>query len=104
MDARLFRALAAVALLLAAAPTTAQSVPPSEGGDYRLVRVRVAAGTSEAHSLESGIPRYRLQATAGQAEADPHTGTSSHYRLRGGFWNAASEPMAVDVFSDGFED
>lgn len=96
MDARLFRAMAAVTLLLAAAPATAQSVSPSEGGGYRLTRVRVAAGTTE-----TAATRYRLNATVGQPEASETA--SPRYRLRGGFWGAASGPGEASLFSDGFE-
>lgn len=96
MDARLFRAVAAIALLLAATSVTAQSTPPSEGGGYRLTRMRVAGGASETADA-----RYRLQATVGQAEASETA--APRYRLRGGFWSAASGPRETNLFSDGFE-
>ena len=96
MDARFFRAIAAMTLLLAAAPTTAQSTPPSEGGDYRLTRMRVAGGASETANA-----RYRLQATVGQAEASETAAT--RYRLRGGFWGVAPGSREANLFSDGFE-
>ena len=80
-----------------------QAVPPTEGGSYRLARVRVAAGTGEAQSPEPGLPRYRLQATIGQAEAQAQAATSPRYRLRGGFW-ASGGDLPAPIFADGFED
>ncbi|HPF73478.1 MAG: hypothetical protein R3F12_10790 [Lysobacteraceae bacterium] len=100
------RRLGLSCLLLALSwPVASQSVPPSEGGAYRLLRMRVAAGTMEVVSPEAGAPRYRLQATVGQAEADPDAAVSPRYRLRGGFWAARGiGDTSQTLFSDGFED
>lgn len=99
------RCLAALILLAATVIATAQSLPASEGGDYRLSRTRVASGTAEAQSSEASPPRYRLQATVGQAEAEPDPATSPRYRLRGGFWAARGiGAPPSNLFEDGFED
>ena len=92
-------------LVLVSSASHARSTPPSEGGSYRLSRTRVAAGTTEALSAEAGTPRYRLQATVGQAEADPDAAASMRYRLRGGFWAAHNAgELPPGIFADGFED
>lgn len=89
-----FRPLCLFALLAAVA---APASGAAEGGRYRLERAHVSP------SAASAAPRYRLQGSAGQAEAGALR--AGRYRLQGGFWAApiAAPPPGGRVFADSFE-
>lgn len=97
---RSFRLRALCRPLCLSALFTAALAPPTdaaEAGRYRLERAHVSP------SAASSAPRYRLQASAGQAEAGQLR--AGRYRLQGGFWFASSAavPQGERVFADGFE-
>ncbi len=90
---RLRRLLLPAAIALVSLGAIAQS----SGGDYRVRKSVIAAGSA---TLQAGA--YRATATAGQAE--PGTLSGGSFRVQGGFWPAPPTTTAPDaLFADGFE-
>lgn len=91
-------ALVLVLLLASASAGFAQTVTPPAGGPYVMTRQVVSAGGER-----SSGGNYVLNATVGQATADPEAASGGAYRLRGGF-HIATQPLAEELFANGFED
>lgn len=90
--------LAALLCAVASAATLAQALPPPAGGPYVLSKQAIAAGGARA---SGGV--YVLTGTVAQAALDPSAATAAGYSLTSGF-HFPSQPLADDLFADGFED
>ena len=83
------------AVVIGSAAVAAETAP--EGGRDRLERSVLSPRTVSAAT------RYRLQGTAGQAEAA--ASSAARYRLQGGFWPTPAGSISAELrlFGDGFE-
>lgn len=91
------RRLRRLLLLAAIALASLGAIAQSAGGNYRVRKSVIAAGSA---TLQAGP--YRATATAGQPE--PGTLSGGDLRVQGGFWPAPPPTAAPDpLFADGFE-
>jgi hypothetical protein len=69
----------------------------SSGGDFRIGRSVIAAG-----SIRAAGATFTVATTVGQHDAIARMSGGS-FRVSGGFWPASSAPSGEAIFDDGFE-